>query len=495
MRAALYIRVSTDEQAEEGFSIEGQKNRLRSFCDSQDWMISKVYIDDGYSAKDLNRPQMQQLIKDIPNDEFDIILIYKLNRLTRSAADCDYLLKLFDRYNIKFQSCTESYETRTATGRLFIRLMADIAQWERENIAENVRFGMEQMVKEGQRPGGPVPFGYDKDGKIIPEEAAVLHELRQLYMSGNGFKTVASILNNRGLLRRGFSWTAQTVYYVLDNPYYAGKIRWGTKKMNGKYASRKKEEKVNCIFSDGSHEPIFAMEAYEEHTRRMKVRSFGGYTKAREYWFAGILRCAKCGSAMTGRYHQNKRKDGSFNKILSYICSKRQMSNGCDMPMFRQELVERLVLDYVDQIKLNLSKVDEMEQEAKQERHKVESELDELRKQLSEVQKRKKKWQYAFANDLMSEDDLRERSNEEKLVEDSLAERIKALQNQTGDLREEVMDTLFDMRDIWDVLDDKEKNEFVTTLFQTIELDTPIGKAHGRKGQFIPASIKSIEYV
>ncbi|MNR93446.1 DNA-invertase hin [compost metagenome] len=495
VRAVLYIRVSTDEQVEEGFSIEGQKNRLRSYCESQDWDIVRVYIDDGYSAKDLNRPEMQQLIKDVQNNAFDIVVIYKLNRLTRSAADCDYLMKLFDRHDIKFQSCTESYETRSATGRLFIRLMADIAQWERENIAENVRFGMEQMVKEGKRPGGPVPYGYEKNAETaIPTEAKVLREVRRLYMKGYGYKSTAILINSRGpeWLRRGKNWSAGSVYYVLDNPYYAGLLRWGGKKSNGKYSSRKKEDMVECTFAEGPQERIFSRDEYEAHAERMKKRSFKGYRQVRQYWFAGVLRCAKCGNSMTGRYHQNKRKDGSYNKILSYICSSRQMGTGCTMPMFRQELVEHLVLEYIKQIKIDHDTLKEISRSKKKEMAAIEAQVAELRKELQQVYNRRKKFQYAYANDMMEEKELRERLSEEKHLEKELIEQINRLHPSNEHIEQETQ--LFEMLDMWPLLDDQEKNELIQTIFKNIELDTPLEKAHGKKGQYIPSSIKSIEF-
>lgn len=505
MRAALYIRVSTDDQAEEGYSIEDQKRRLTSFVDSQDWEIADVYIDDGYSAKDLNRPDMQRLIEDVPLNKFDIVLIYKLNRLIRSASDCDYLLKLFDRHNIKFQSCVESYETRTAAGRLFIRLMADIAQFERENIAENVRNGMEQMVREGKRPGGPVPFGYTSEGTVIPEEARICHELRRLYMEeGMGFKSIAVQLNNTpGMLRRGEKWSSFSVWYTLDNPYYAGKLRWGSKKANGKYASRKKEELVNCIIQDSTHEKIFTWEEYEEHTARMKDRSFNGYSKKREYWFTGVLRCSKCGSAMSGRYHQNKRADGTYKMILSYICSRRQSGQGCTMPMFRQELVEKLMFDYIEEIRLKHELMMNAKDKKKKEPNKTVSEIDHLNRELIKVQDRKKEWQRMFIdlkthNDdiILTEEELRSHIKEERKKEEYLMNRISELRTKESSENKSTppLLQLFELSELWDVSDDEDRSELVQTIFKTIVLDTPLDKARATKGKFIPASIKDIEY-
>lgn len=491
MKAALYIRVSTDEQANEGFSIDAQKRRLLAYADSQDWEIGEVYIDDGWSAKDLKRPEMQRMLDDLEERKFDVVLVYKLDRMTRSAADCDQLLKLFEKYNVKFQSCTESFETRTATGRLFIRLVADIAQWERENTAERVRMGMEQMVHEGRRPGGPIPFGYDKDGRVNEEEAIQVRLLRKMYMDGDGIKQVAVKLNSMGMLRRGYRWSAFSVWYILDNPYYAGKLRYGTKKPNGTYPSRKKEGVVDLIIKDGNHESMFTWEEYEEHKKEMKKRAFTGYSKVREYWFSGVLVCGKCGGKMSGRYHQNKRQDGSYNKIQSYICASRQMGKGCTMPMFRQELVEKLVLEWIEKINVDMEVVKELA--ASSEPEPDNNLRDDLMRELDKIRERRKKWQRMYADDLISEQELREHNEDEKRNEEVVKEELERIPVPNNPDNGKI-ETLLGLTEIWPILDDVDRHNLILEIFKEIELYTPVDKAQGKKGKFIPAEITRVVF-
>lgn len=494
MKAAIYIRVSTDEQASEGFSIEAQKRRLLAYASSQDWEVTEVYIDDGWSAKDLNRPEMKRMLQDVPTNKFNVVLVYKLDRMTRSSTDCDHLLKLFESHSVKFQSCTESFETRTATGRLFIRLVADIAQWERENIAERVRFGMEQMVLEGRRPGGPVPFGYATGAKVsIPEERDILRLLRSLYMDGLGLKAVALQLNEMGLYRRGYKWSSFSVWYVLDNPYYAGMIRYGGKKPDGKYAHRKKDEVENIIYQESDHEKIYTMEEYEEHQKEMNRRSFTGHSKVREYWFTGILKCGRCGSKMSGRYHQNKRKDGSYNKILSYICANRQTGKGCTMPMFRQELVEKLIMELIDNIQIDHQLIKKDIQSKPLERSKKDEHRTLLEKELLKIKERRKKWQRMYADDLIDEDELRSHNKDERENEANILEQLDLLPK-AADVSLIPIDLLFDLPNLWAVINDKEKNELIHEMFKEIELYTELEKVHGRKGRFIPAKITNVVY-
>ena len=185
MRAALYIRVSTDEQAREGFSIDAQKRKLLAYAESQDWDVTSILVDDGYSAKDLNRPAMQELLEKVRGEEIDVVLVFKLDRLTRSVKDLYHLLDEFARHDVGFRSSQEQFDTTTTMGRAMLGILGIFAQWERETIAERVRMGMEQKVREGKKPGGKYPYGYDRDGNLIPEEAEIIRRLRDMYIKDN----------------------------------------------------------------------------------------------------------------------------------------------------------------------------------------------------------------------------------------------------------------------------------------------------------------------
>lgn len=494
MRAGIYGRVSTDEQVQEGFSISAQKDKSTSFVLSQDWDIVDYYFDEGISAKDTQRPQLQRLLQDVRDNKIDVVVVYKLDRLTRSVLDLYYLLREFDEHEVKFKSVTEIYDTTTAIGRLFITLVAALAQWERENLAERVRFGMEQMIAEGKRPGAPIPFGYDNENNVILDEKAILHEIRRLYLEGYGFRAIAQIMNQQGKLKRGVDWAAFSVSYVLDNPYYAGLIRWGSKKPNGKYASRKREEKVSCIIEEGNHEPIFSRDEYDEHIAEMKRRSFQGHSKKSEYWFAGVLRCGRCGKAMTGRFKKSVLKNGEEKILIFYICSSRQLGEGCDMPLFRQALVEKLVINYIHQAKVDYKKVREMSKDGDIEKSKVDVEIEDLRRQLKKIQDRKKKWQYAFAEDLITIEELKERNAEERSAETAIQDQLNTLQAKKKATNVEAIDMMLDLPDIWTMLDDKDKNKLIRTLFRKIVVDTPESKVVARRGKDFPSSIKNIEY-
>jgi len=391
---------------------------------------------------------------------------------------------MLDKNNVSFQSASESFETRTATGRLFIRIIADLAQWERENIAERVRFAMEQMVHEGKRPGGRMPHGYDKDGNIIDEEAKVIREIRNQFMSGMGYKTISLSLNRSGRLRRGKEWRQSTVSYTLENPFYADVIRFGSKNQDGKYVNTKRSERVDCIFSDSDHPAIWTKDEYDEHIEMIKRKSFGGYSQIKEYWFSGVLRCGKCGSAMFGRLVNKKQK--VMTRTQYYICSRKHDGRDCDMPTFRQVHVEHLLMREMES---KFADASDLLQESKRLK-KIESKKsdhDQLRSQLVKIKERRKKWQYLFAEGMMTSDELRERLKSDEKEEKDILSRLEESPVIIGKAE------LKSFLDFWHIADDLEKKKLVQTTFSRLILKTDLTHVKGVKNKFFDASLE-VEY-
>jgi site-specific DNA recombinase len=478
MNCAIYIRVSTDEQANEGFSIEAQKRRLLAYAESQDWTVTDIFIDDGYSAKDTNRPELQRFLFMV--DQFNILLVYKLDRLTRSAADCDRLLKLLDQNSVSFQSASESFETRTATGRLFIRIIADLAQWERENIAERVRFAMEQMVHEGKRPGARLPFGYSKDGTIIEEEAEIIRDIRRQFLDGYGYRTIALNLNRSGRFRRGKEWRQFTVGYTLENPYYAGIIRFGTKNSQGKYVNGKRGEKVDCIYSESNHPAIWTQEEFEEHMELIRRKAFGGYSRIKEYWFSGVLRCGRCGSAMVGRLTTKRETKKGTKRTQYYVCSNRHEGRECDMPIFRQIHVEHLLLN-----EMQSKYVIESDIANESRITKKKSDIENLKSQLNKIKERRKKWQYLFAENMMTSEELRERLKADEQEEQDIQSRLQEIPSAPINIAE-----LKTFIDFWNVADDSEKKKLIHATFENLMLHTDLTKVKGVRNKFFDSKIE-----
>ncbi|UOE96040.1 recombinase family protein [Alkalihalobacillus sp. LMS39] len=303
MTCAIYVRVSTDEQVKEGFSISAQLERLRAFATSQGWDVSHEYVEEGWSAKNINRPQMQKMLKDIKKGEIDVILVYKLDRLTRSVIDLYALLKEFEDHNVAFRSATEVYDTSTAMGRLFVTLVAALAQWEREQLVERVKVGLEQMVDEGKKPGAQELFGYkfdtDFNCEIIEEEAEIVRWMFQLYADGYGYRAIAEKLNQKGIKtkRSGKPWSFSSVRLILTNDMYIGVFRYG--------------DKVRY----NTHPPIVNEILFRQVQKKMKSKQVTDSRKGK-LMLTGILKCGHCEEhGMNGNYDKRDQK-------VYYRCSK-----------------------------------------------------------------------------------------------------------------------------------------------------------------------------
>lgn len=495
MKSVIYCRVSTDLQVDEGYSLDAQLDRCKAYCVSQGWEVFNVYIEEGESAKDLNRPQLQRMLTDAKDGLFDVVLVYRLDRLTRTVRDLYKLLDTLESNGVKFKSATELYDTTTAMGKLFITLVAALAEWELDNLRERVRFGMEQLVRQGKWHGGPVPYGYTWDGDmmhIVENEALVLRELRRVYMSGEGFGATANILNVTGYLRGDTTWSVQSVEYALSNPIYSGKIRYGGKNKKGKYTHKKREES-SLIWSDSGFPTIFTWEEYEEHAARIKRRQFYGFSKKREYWFAGVMRCARCGNTLFGRPYGNKKLDGSTSMYVNYLCSGRSLRTGCDMPLLRQTIAEKLIMEHVSNI-INRTQDDLKGSVIKKEK-KSTSELDTMRKGLRELNDRRKKWQYMLAGELMTESDFRQRKREEDETEEILLSRIEELKAEDVGINSNFAKIMYSLPDVWSNFDDESKKETMQTIFHSIivECDVKTGK-DAKKGKELPFKITEVNF-
>ena len=170
-KVAIYIRVSTKKQVEEGYSLEAQKERLLKLCETNSYIIYKIYADEGKSGKDTNRPAFQEMMEDMRNRKFNKILVMKLDRISRSVIDLELMIKEMQNYKVDFESASEKIDTSTSFGMMFIRLLAIFAQFERERIKERINDAFETMVQEGKAITGTQPIGYkNENGKVVINE-------------------------------------------------------------------------------------------------------------------------------------------------------------------------------------------------------------------------------------------------------------------------------------------------------------------------------------
>lgn len=457
MRAALYIRVSTNEQAKEGYSIPAQKERLDAFAKSQGWTVTEYYLEEGESGKDLHRPAMKRLLADIESGGIDVILIYRLDRLTRSVVDLHALLQLFEKNNVAFRSVTEIYDTTTATGRLFITLVAAMAQWERENLGERVYFGMAEMARQGRRPGTKEPYGYRyADGKLLffPEEAKVVRQIYNLYLQGNGFRKIVRVLNNSRIpTKTGKTWTDNTLSVILTNPLYKGMFKWDGE------------------LYKGQHEPIIDDATWQAVQNKMaQKKSIPPRHAHSNYPLTGILKCGLCGSPLNGCTQTYTSKKGK-QQLRYYKCGRRDHKGDCDLPYLRAEIVEAQVLDWLGKF-TDMESLSKLVQEELIVAELHDTEIDRLQVELRGINGKKKKWFDAYEAGVISVADLHERlkliTERETYVHTRLKE-LTAAKRPWSD--QERLQRIKNLRWLWNKATPQEQKELAHELIKSITAD------------------------
>jgi len=227
---AIYTRVSTDIQAEKEFSsCEAQEQKIRSFIASQNnWQVFKIYNDAGFSGATLQRPKIQELLLDLKKEKIDVVLVYKIDRLTRSPKDFYQLIEFFEQAKIDFISITERFDTSTPAGRLLRNIMLTFSQFERELTSERTRDKMLERAKKGLCNGGFTPYGYSRQNKkliINTKEAEEIKSIFETYLETGSLAETYKMLKERGTRSKyGKNFSKTILAYLLRNPVYIGTI-------------------------------------------------------------------------------------------------------------------------------------------------------------------------------------------------------------------------------------------------------------------------------
>jgi len=459
MRAGIYIRVSTEEQAKEGFSLTAQRERLEAYAKSQGWDIVGYYTDEGVSAKDTNRPELKRMIDDIKNGRIDIVLVYRLDRLTRSVLDLYQLLEIFEKHNCKFKSATEVYDTTTAIGRLFITLVAALAQWERENLGERVRMGMAQKVREGGWHGSPPPYGYDYiNGELQPnpKEAPVVKKIFDLYLSGLSDRKIAIYLNQNGIpTKMGKIWTEHRIKYILQNPLYIGALRWGVR-----------VNREDGFIVENSAPAIVDKKTFEQaQIVRSSRRTYHSRAATSQFIFSGIVCCARCGSAMKG----HKKIDN--NKCYkSYRC-RRSLVKECSMPMISERILEKNFIRYFEDLNIENEARSAIIEEKRNDQY--EKQMNDLRSELNRIRNRREKWQYAWANELINDEEFTKRMAEEQERETEVKQKLNEMniKQSNQEFNDEIITLLSNAIANWNLLSANEKKQLLQMTVDKIVVD------------------------
>lgn len=371
-KVAIYARVSTSEQAEEGYSIDEQLSVLRQWCENQEYSVYDEFTDRGISGKSMNRPALLRMLKEA--NHFDMVIVWKMNRLARNILDILQMVKMLEDKQVDFRSFKENLETETPAGKLQFHMLAAISEFERDNIAENVKMGMTARAKEGAWNGGRV-LGYDsvsefvstkkrKQTKLIinEDEARTVRKVFHLYLDGHGYKSIANKLNKEGYRTKlGNPFSFNSVKTILENPIYVGLIRYN-KQVNW---SKKRRKGTNATphIGKGQHEPIITEDVWMKTQERLKQRSKKpNRVHSGEFVLTGIMKCPECGASMVLGRTTNKRKDGTRYALEYYVCGawKSKGSTVCHSNGVRVDYADPFVLKKLTSLAENKQLVEDI---------------------------------------------------------------------------------------------------------------------------------------
>ncbi len=305
MRCGVYVRVSTDDQRDNGYSIDSQLRMIKEYCEKNDYSIVDVYNDAGHSGKDLMRPEMQRLLTDIKSKKIDKLIAIKVDRLTRNNYDGFWLLNYCEEHDVKIELILEPYDVSTANGEMIFGMNLVFGQRERKEIGARTKRAMEEMALEKIHPS-KAPYGYVRNKntghlEIEPIESQVVKEIFELCKQGHSTRNIATIMHdNNAYLKQG-KWLSDRVYKILTNSIYIGIFEYG------KY----KRKPQDVLRVENYCEPIIDINTWNM-TRNVLVKNKHSNYGEHIHLFSGLVKCPLCGEIMSSsesfKYPNGKQK-------------------------------------------------------------------------------------------------------------------------------------------------------------------------------------------
>ena len=512
----IYTRVSTELQID-GYSLEAQKERLRSEAKHRKMQVCGEYSDEGKSGKNIaGRPKFKQMLQDIKSgkDDVDYVLVFKLSRFGRNAADTLNSLQFMEDYGVNLLCVEDGIDSAGAAGKLIISVLASVAEIERSNISEQTMAGRRQKARDGKWNGGFAPYGYqlvNKEGEkakvlvINEEEAELVRQIYKLYLQNMGLSRVAKWLNDNGYtkkIRQNGSVSlisSAFVKGVLDNPVYAGFISYGRRKTEKIEGTRNefhvvKQDKDSYKLYEGQHDAIIDRETWFRVQAKRELNAFKRekiHSKEHEHMVSALLKCPVCGASMYGVVDRKKKKgtDEYYPDIWYYTCKNRKLVSGhlCDYKKHvRQDELNVEVIQLVkyvfggendmkDQILKKLDSDDSLrellaeKERLTKEREKLSSKKSKLMRRIADLDIDDKLYDDLMKTYRESVNEVNEQIN---IMENQLYQNELAIENAEGEnLSTEVYKRIIDeMLDNIDDMNDADKKMLMNLLIEKIEI-------------------------
>lgn len=453
-KVALYVRVSTTSQLEEGYSIEEQKAKLESYCDIKDWHVYKVYTDGGFSGSTTERPALEQLIKNAQSKLFDTVLVYKLDRLSRSQKDTLYLIEdIFLKNNIEFVSLLENFDTSTPFGRAVIGLLSVFAQLEREQIKERMQLGKLGRAKAGKSMmWAKTSYGYNYDKEtgsmtVDEYEALAVKEIFTSYLAGMSITKLRDKINEE--YPKQPAWSYRTIRGILANPVYCGLNQYKGQTFQG------------------THKPIISLVDFEQTQRELAKRQQTAKELSNprpfqaKYMLSGLAQCGYCHAPLKVILGA-VRKDGS--RFKRYECYQRHPrktrgvtvyndNKRCDSGYYDMELLEHYVLTRIAQLQNDPDKIQELflgDTSPAIDKQAIQKQIDSLKLKLSKLND-------LYLDDRITLDELRTKSADFIKQRNALEDEIKKASNDKQAGKREKIEKMLDASSVLEMSYDNQK--------------------------------------
>ena len=465
--AAVYIRVSTEDQAREGFSLGEQKEKLLQLCAFKGYEVFKVYRDAGISAKDMeHRPQFQAMLQDMKEGKINYIVAYKLDRITRSVRDLEELISVLEQYNCFLLCDRDDVNTSTANGRFFVRMLTVLSQLEIEIVSERTKFGLNGAIKSGHIPGQR-PFGYKsaEDKRMVIDNATrpYVEKIFDMYLEGKSFQQIANYFKENNIFPKK-NWKDTTIQKIIDNKIYMGDYE--------QYKRIGKQENLEPIVYMNVVEPIISRAKWEE-CQRQKERNQRTYTRDRVYTFFQRLKCPNCSRIM-----KCKGSGGTKRKYMYYTCEHCHIN-------FNEDHVEHLLRDFIyDLLEYDMAVKKFFLPVLEDKTNNIDTTS--IDKAIRDLEKQRNRIKDLYIKGIVEIDDFKE---DYKLIEDKLAnletKKLELVNLETfnysphellaqRDLEKEKMIRLDTLNTVlktkWNGMDKSEKQEFISKFIDTIEI-------------------------
>ncbi len=442
MKAVGYIRVSTEDQKIQDLSVPMQKKRIISYMESKGWECTGWYIDDGLTGKNLNRPNVQKLIKDAKAKKFDVIVSYKLDRISRNQQHIMEIINDVILANgLEIASVTENLDTSTPMGRAMIGIMAVFAQLEREVIVERVTEAKAEAAKQGRYNGGATPYGYIQENKTLiinEEQARVVRRIYDLYLKGTGSGEIAGLLNTEGIQTiLGKQWEGAAIRRMLRKPVYAGLIEHKGKTYPGR------------------HQAIITVEQLNE-ARGLATKRTPDRTPSGKGLIGGFVWCGECNARMNYRLVWTNNPTRPKKIRPEYVCYSKLRSQPYMVKNDTCPNIWHKAADIEDKIVAELRKysIDKglIEQVAKEfadniDIASIERDIASCQKELAGIGKKMDRWYTAYENGAIESSDLTERTSQLRQRKQILENEISLLEDDMDKAKEQTLsvDNLIEM--------------------------------------------------